>query len=223
MALTPARSARPCSAAPLEVAAYGTYDAGLAFLTPTTSFEAAAVAPARWTRPPNHLDVCLYANGQPVPPEHTFQNGDRFTLGLTVPQTGFLYVVNVGPDGEENMLFPADGEQNAVSEGSTLQLLPADHPTPMVLTPPGGAERVYIVWSADPMAGPQGALAFARAEAGPGASALATSSGAGHTKGITRMAATPAIASAPPPSRCQSYAPQGDGDAWVLDLTVRHR
>ena len=63
--------------APLEVAAYGTYDAGLAFLTPTTSFEAAAVAPARWTRPPNHLDVCLYANGQPVPPEHTSLRRER--------------------------------------------------------------------------------------------------------------------------------------------------
>ncbi len=208
-----------------EIAAYGSYDAELAFLAPPasaplTSATAARVSPARWTRPPDSLDVCLFANGAPVSADHVFRDGDRLHLSLTLPRTGHLYVMNIGPDGQENMLFPLEGEENRVSEGATVQLLPADSPTPMVLTPPAGEERLFIVWSAEAMSGTRAALAFARAEAGRGESQVAWSDMT-RTKGITRLA--PATTPAATPTRCQSYTPQGGAEAWTLALALQHR
>lgn len=207
----------------VEAAVYGRYDDALAFQAPAPEeivFEPTE-APARWAPPPEQVEVCLFANGSAVSADHAFRTGDRFALSLAVPRSGHMAVMNVGPDGAENMLYPLGGEDGRVSAGTTLDVLPADHPNPMVLTPPEGDEKVYVVWSQTPLLPGPETLAFARRQASSSETRVAAWTTVTRTKGIGRLSeVTPAVATAP---RCQTYAPQGSDEAWVLDLTIQHR
>lgn len=165
------------------------------------------------------VEVCLYQDGRLVPPKTPFANEQRFDLSLTVPEGGHLHLVNVDPAGVANYLFPAPGEDNRVSAGTTTRILPPDTDNPIVLRDPKGAEHVYVVWTREGGADEDEILALASAHASGTRIADAQWAQAVGTKSLVRLADPPPEAT----STCATYTPEGVQDAWVLSLTVDHR
>jgi hypothetical protein len=84
----------------------------------------------------------------PDDPERvTLRTGDRVRVEVSCDHDGYVTVLNVGPGGTVNVLYPE-------SHG---QLVPMRAGTPLMIadvqmTPPAGKERLYAVWSRAPLA-----------------------------------------------------------------------
>jgi serine/threonine protein kinase len=83
----------------------------------------------------------------PQPERVTLRTGDRVRLEVAASQPGYVAVFNVGPSGNLNLLYPAD------PAGPTGEL-PANQPLHILdveLTPPVGHERLFALWTRQPL------------------------------------------------------------------------
>jgi hypothetical protein len=79
----------------------------------------------------------------PDDPERvTLRTGDRVRIEVCCDKEGYITVLNVGPEGTVNLLYP-DPQRHAALVRPQTPLLIAD----VKMTPPAGRERLYAVWS----------------------------------------------------------------------------
>jgi serine/threonine protein kinase len=116
------------------------------------------LAVSRQAGPSTFLPVATTRPTQPgflrdirhVPPEpervdvHT---GDRLRIEAEADRDGFLTVFNVGPTGNLNVLLPRDPAAGpaAVEPGRPVPILDVE------LTPPAGRERLFALWTREPL------------------------------------------------------------------------
>jgi serine/threonine protein kinase len=84
----------------------------------------------------------------PAEPERVeTYTGDRVRLEVETAQPGFVTVFNVGPTGNLNLLYPARpaAPPPEVAPGRPLHVLEVE------LTPPTGRERLFALWTRDPL------------------------------------------------------------------------
>jgi serine/threonine protein kinase len=82
----------------------------------------------------------------PAPGSVRLRTGDRVRLEVVADRPGHVSVFNVGPTGNLNLLYPA--------EGASPPLLPAHrtlHVQDVQLTPPQGRERLFALWTREPL------------------------------------------------------------------------
>jgi len=84
----------------------------------------------------------------PAPDQVRLRTGDRVRVDVVADRAGYLAVFNVGPTGVLNLLYPADLSSHAASRVEAHQLL---HIVDVEMTPPAGRERLFAVWSRDPL------------------------------------------------------------------------
>jgi hypothetical protein len=96
--------------------------------------------------------VRLLRNMEKVPPPPdrvVLRTGDRVRVEALADRDGFVTVFNVGPTGQLNVLHPdpsaPGGDAPAVTAGRPLHVLD------VALTPPAGRERLFAVWSRQPL------------------------------------------------------------------------
>jgi serine/threonine protein kinase len=85
----------------------------------------------------------------PATPEQVcLRTGDRVRVELLADREGYLTVFNIGPTGNLNLLYPESG-----LTGSASRILPGRpvHIFDVVMTPPTGRERLFAVWSRQPL------------------------------------------------------------------------
>jgi serine/threonine protein kinase len=74
------------------------------------------------------------------------RTGERVRLEVEADQPGYVTVFNVGPTGNLNLLYPDNPAAPAgVAPGRPLRVLDVE------LTPPAGTERVFALWSREPL------------------------------------------------------------------------
>src|SRR5207302_107829 len=86
----------------------------------------------------------------PRPPEQLkLRTGDRVRIEVLAYQTGYVTVFNVGPTGNVIPLFPDEPPTTTtpphVQAGQTLHILDVE------LEPPTGRERLFAVWTRQPV------------------------------------------------------------------------
>jgi serine/threonine protein kinase len=85
----------------------------------------------------------------PKPPDHVrLRTGDRVRVEVVADRAGYLTVFNVGPAGHLNLLYPEDLSSQAparIEAHRPLQILDVE------MTPPAGRERLFAVWSRQPL------------------------------------------------------------------------
>jgi hypothetical protein len=87
------------------------------------------------------------------PDRVTLRTGDRVRIEVACDRNGYMTVFNVGPQGALNVLYPFHAsETGAFRSGDALRIDDVE------LTPPVGRERVYAVWSREPLALERGTL-----------------------------------------------------------------
>ncbi len=87
----------------------------------------------------------------PENPERvTLRTGDRVRLEVVCDHDGYVTILNVGPTGTVNVLYP-ESQAQVVPLRARTPLLIAD----VQMTPPAGKERLFAVWSRSPLAGTQ--------------------------------------------------------------------
>ncbi len=84
----------------------------------------------------------------PLPEQVQLRSGDRVRIQVVADRAGYVTVLNVGPTGNLNLLYPErpDATPAPVEANRLLDILDVE------LTPPAGAERVIAVWSRAPLA-----------------------------------------------------------------------
>jgi class 3 adenylate cyclase len=96
-----------------------------------------------------------------VPGEMIFVAGDGVRLSILSPQSGYLYIINEGPAPKNgrpdyNTLFPspsANGGASLLAAGQQLQIPgPNESARGFVLDQEEGAEKVWLIWSAQSVA-----------------------------------------------------------------------
>jgi hypothetical protein len=86
-----------------------------------------------------------------LPDQVRLRTGDRVRIEVVVDREGFLTVFNVGPTGNLNLLYPDDPP----AYGNLPRPLQSNRPLHILdveMTPPAGRERVFAVWSRQPLA-----------------------------------------------------------------------
>jgi serine/threonine-protein kinase len=87
----------------------------------------------------------------PPPPEQVrLRTGDRVRIEVRADRTGFLTVFNVGPTGTLNLLYP-DGDPRFASPPAPVEPNRPLHIVDVEMTPPAGRERLFAVWSRQPL------------------------------------------------------------------------
>jgi hypothetical protein len=97
-----------------------------------------------------HARPCVVRDLRRVPDDPdrvTLRTGDRVRVEIVCDRSGHLTVFNLGPRGGVNLLYPA-----RPGEASTLRANVPVVIAEVELTPPAGRERVYAVWSEEPLA-----------------------------------------------------------------------
>ncbi|MFO0877126.1 MAG: serine/threonine-protein kinase [Gemmataceae bacterium] len=85
----------------------------------------------------------------PSRPERVILNsGDRIRIEVTADQPGYLAVFNVGPTGNLNLLYPEDPGVVSPPLAAHAHL----HILDVEMTPPVGTERVFALWTRQPLA-----------------------------------------------------------------------
>jgi serine/threonine protein kinase len=86
----------------------------------------------------------------PRPPEQVcLRTGDRVRIELTTDRTGYVTVFNIGPTGDLNLLFPDEPQSGGAPPVRANQPL---HVLDVELEPPIGRERLFALWSRQPLA-----------------------------------------------------------------------
>jgi hypothetical protein len=73
------------------------------------------------------------------------RTGDRLRVEVEADRDGYLSVLNVGPTGNLNLLYPVGPEPATIEAGRALRLLDVE------LSPPAGRERLLALWSRSPL------------------------------------------------------------------------
>jgi serine/threonine-protein kinase len=82
----------------------------------------------------------------PLPERVGVRTGDRVRIEVLADRDGFITVFNVGPTGQLNLLHPEPAAlAAAVRAGLPLHVLD------VAMTPPAGRERLFAVWSREPL------------------------------------------------------------------------
>jgi hypothetical protein len=81
------------------------------------------------------------------PDRVVLHTGERVRIEVICDRAGYLTVFNVGPQGGLNLLYPTPSDEAKPLRASEPVLI-AD----VELTPPAGPERLYAVWSREPLA-----------------------------------------------------------------------
>jgi hypothetical protein len=84
----------------------------------------------------------------PSPDRVQLRTGDRVRVEVIADKEGYLTVFNVGPTGNLNLLHP---EVGLLSAGSRIVPNRPVHIRDIELTPPTGRERLFAVWSLQPL------------------------------------------------------------------------
>lgn len=114
------------------------------------------------------LVVQRYRSGKPYKEPYqlagveafNLEEGDHLRFQVKSAQPGYLYLLNVGPQlvngqPDYNLLFPAtpvNGGQARVEAETVLQVPGPDVPGGFLLDGQNGTERVWLIWSAEPVA-----------------------------------------------------------------------
>ena len=86
----------------------------------------------------------------PPSPDHVrLRTGDRVRIEVGIDRPGFLTVFNVGPAGSLNLLYPDADTQHRSTWIAANQPL---HIGDVEMTPPAGRERLFAVWTGQPLA-----------------------------------------------------------------------
>jgi hypothetical protein len=87
----------------------------------------------------------------PPPPDQVrLRTGDRVRIEVSANRPGFLTVFNVGPTGTLNLLYP-DGDPHRASQPRPIEPNQPLHILDVEMTPPAGRERLFAVWSRQPL------------------------------------------------------------------------
>lgn len=150
----PVRQAKaaPKTQAPPETAAESKPAATPARSSPPT---VTPVTLASYTRKPlgirlSILKVAAGGQAMEVPPDTTFEPGDRVRLNIQVSDNGYLYIINRGSSGTWTQLFPTPDLPNAtnvVVPGTTYSVPPDRN---FVVSNPPGEEKLFIILSRTP-------------------------------------------------------------------------
>jgi serine/threonine protein kinase len=85
----------------------------------------------------------------PSPDQVRLRTGDGVRIEVVASREGYVTVFNVGPTGNLNLLHPDDA-----SCSSAPSPLPANRPIHVLdveMTPPAGRERLFAVWTREPL------------------------------------------------------------------------
>jgi serine/threonine protein kinase len=83
------------------------------------------------------------------PDQVRLRTHDRVRVEVSASRQGFLTVFNVGPAGALNLLYPEADTQNPARQIAANQPL---HIFDVEMTPPAGRERLFAVWTRQPLA-----------------------------------------------------------------------
>ena len=86
------------------------------------------------------------------PDQVSLRTGDRIRIEIVADRAGHFSVFNIGPTGNLNLLFPE--EEPAAGGVFTSPLIPANYSIvirDIEMTPPAGCERLFAVWSRQPL------------------------------------------------------------------------
>ena len=84
----------------------------------------------------------------PSPDRVRLRTGDRVRVEVSASRSGFLTVFNVGPTGTLNLLYPEADSRNPAGQIAANQPL---HIVDVEMTPPTGRERLFAVWTLQPL------------------------------------------------------------------------
>lgn len=218
---------REAGSAGLQVRSEGQLRGKMGFTRPPEPLPAARSFPqTAWEPAPDSVLVCFSANGEPVRADHVFHTGDQLSLKLNIPRRGHVYVLNVGPDGAESLLFPLqsmgaplDIGSTRVDGGQTLEFMPPDHPDPIVFSDPPGPEHLYAVFSEAPLADFGTLARLARERAAGTIDAKAWAHAAPDANSFAALSRVDDVGEA----HCSRLTPRGNADAWVIELVLDHR
>jgi serine/threonine protein kinase len=108
-----------------------------------------AFEPVATTRPAPELLVRDLRRVPPQPEQVEIRTGDRLRIEVETDRPGYVTVFNVGPTGNLNLLYPqetdAAGRRTPIEAGRPLHVLDVE------LTPPAGNERLFALWSREPL------------------------------------------------------------------------
>ena len=87
----------------------------------------------------------------PPPPDQVrLHTGDHVRIEVSADTEGYMTVFNVGPTGNLNLLYP----ESDLKHASPLRLIQPNQPLHILdveMTPPAGPERLFAVWSREPV------------------------------------------------------------------------
>ena len=86
----------------------------------------------------------------PSPDQVRLHTGDRVRIEVSTSRPGFLTVFNVGPTGSLNLLYP-DCENQPASPPPPIEPNRPLHIVDVELTLPAGPERLFAVWTRQPL------------------------------------------------------------------------
>jgi hypothetical protein len=86
----------------------------------------------------------------PSPDQVRLLTGDRVCIEVSSDRPGYLTVFNVGPTGTLNLLYPDGGPQHA-SPPAPIEPNRPLHIVEVEMTPPAGRERLFAVWTRQPL------------------------------------------------------------------------
>jgi serine/threonine protein kinase len=104
----------------------------------------------------------------PRPPEQaSLRTGDRVRIEVVADKAGYVTVFNIGPTGNLNLLYPdqSTGKPPPVEANKPLHVVDVE------MQPPVGRERVFALWSSEPLPlGPAELISLADGLEGEGVS-----------------------------------------------------
>ncbi len=101
-------------------------------------------------RPPGSRPTRDMKKVPPPPDQVRLRTGDRVRIEVLAGRTGFLTVFNVGPTGTLNLLYP-DGDPQLASPPPPIEPNRPLHIVNVEMTPPAGRERLFAVWTSQPL------------------------------------------------------------------------
>jgi serine/threonine protein kinase len=101
--------------------------------------------PVAATAPPAERFLRDLRHVPPRPDQVRLRSGDRVRLEVEADRPGYVTVFNVGPTGNLNLLYPAEEPAPLLPAHRTLHVLDVE------LTPPEGRERLFALWSRQPL------------------------------------------------------------------------
>jgi serine/threonine-protein kinase len=107
------------------------------------------LVPVAATHPPRERFLRDLRRVPREPARVTVQTGERLRIEAEVDRPGFLTVFNVGPTGNLNVLFPE--VSGGVLQPVLVTAAGPQHILDVQLTPPAGRERLFAVWTREPL------------------------------------------------------------------------